>query len=187
MVSPTANFFLAIENNSNTAAVATVHEMMREQMALHCHDGVVKRVYLYHAEAQYIAPPHPDSLPGTPASVRYRRTETQLPGYCMTYKKKDIINVVLQECNRGNFAIAHTLVCDRKIAGVGALTYLIKQTKLFAYVPERRTYTGKRNKTTSDDVMIAVIMSIYLALQYSERTADFVGKDRLPWRLLIST
>lgn len=181
---PNANFFLAIENNNNTAAVATVYEMIREG----CTTGVLyrdvaDRLYLYYAEAQYIAPPNPDAIPGT--ATKNRRSESLLPGYCMTYKKRDIVNIVLRDLNAGRFYVSYALGAGgRKINGVNMLSHLIRQSKTFVYVPDKKTYTGKRDKLTSDDAMIAVIMSIYMRMAYAMRVSDFVGREQLPWLML---
>ena len=183
---PGANFFLAIENNNNTAAVATVYQMIREAASTGVlYRDVADRLYLYYAEAQYIAPPNPDAIPGTANAVKNQRSESLLPGYCMTYKKRDIVNIVLRDLNAGRFYISHALGRgDRKINGVNMLSYLIRQSKTFVYVPDKKTYTGKRDKNRSDDAMIAVIMSIYMRMAYAMRVSDFVGREQLPWLIL---
>lgn len=179
------NFFLAIENNNNTAAVAQVYGMIREAAnTTVLNPNVVDHLYLYYAEAQYVMPPNLNAIPGTDF-VKKHSSETLLPGYCMTYKKHEIVNVVLRELNAGNFYISHGLGKGaKKINGVDMLSYLIRQSKSFVYVPNKKTYTGKRDRHTSDDTMIAVIMSIYMLTTYASRVSDFVGSDKLPWMIL---
>ena len=102
-----------------------------------------------------------------------------LPGYALTNTKRYIMEEVLTMCNNKQFKVSAYLP-DTKIEKEFPLNYLIKQSKMFKWVPLKRTHTGK-SKNVSDDLVIAFIMRIYLATRYGDHVDDFIKSVRLPW------
>lgn len=162
---PNLSFFVFIENNSSISSVGIVYNSLRSMEFFSFVD-----VFLYYSE------PSCNSAQKIP-----------VPGYSMTKDKKNIVAKVLKLFNE------HRVGIDCNIPTVNPgnhhpINYLMTQCRTYRYCPDTKTYTGKIRRKTSDDLITATILSIYMAVMYGPRVNDFKRGDKLlPWKKITTT
>lgn len=174
-------FFIAIENNCQMSNVARIYEEIKKQWS-----------YDFPGWLYYTASKIVDDLS--------RAKNNLLPGYGMTTSKRKIIGEVLYLFNNRQVKLSYTMPCDNKTStstirngsGLNPLEYFLSECQTFRWVPEKRTYQGKIKRLATDDLMIAVLMSIYFSKSYGTVVDKFVFPNPnqipqpLPWRPIVS-
>lgn len=160
------SFFIAIEHNNFLYNVASIYKTLKTIR------NPYYDIYLYHTTASILK------------KNMKLKDEPLLPGYCMTGSKKGIVNEVLTKCNRNELKISAYMPCQ-KIRGIHPIPYLLDQCRSFKWLPNKNTWSGKLTRETSDDLVIAAIMSIYFAMRYGMYTLEFKGKSKIPpWQMI---
>lgn len=158
------NFFIAIENNNNQSSVATLYNTLEKQFLMLPN---THRMFLYRTESKMVD------------ENKCCKSFDLLPGYALTNTKRYIMEEVLNACNAKHFKVSAHLP-DTKVENEFPINYLVKQCKTFKWCAIKRTHTGK-SRNSSDDLVIAFIMSIYLATRFGDHVEDFITSFRLPW------
>lgn len=145
------NFFMCIENNSHVNDIAVIYRAIIEKWDPYKLNG-----FLYHMDGRKV------------------NEHIMFPGYCMTTRKRTIFKHILTQCNTKQFKVSAYLPCYHNIRKTHPLEYLLSECKTFRWVLEKRSYDGKIKRNTTDDLVIAFIMSIYFCITYRPHLQDFL-------------
>lgn len=143
-------YFIILENNSSQACAQSIYSMISKYMD----QNVKHRSYLYY------------SVPNGGVSNRDPMTlttqNTVMPGYRLDQNKTQIVWHIMNRCNNRRVKIwAH-------LGGTTSSNLLLMerfkfQAQTFSMDDSSRTYSGKKTRTTSDDLIISFIMSVYFS------------------------
>lgn len=137
--------FVAVENNSQRNSVAIIHEQLKK-----CFKDSDIQVCLY----------------CTPTENRMTKQLSKRAGYTLL-NKFTIFSQTIQYINEkliwfSNQLYSYYLHLDR----VNEIDYLTQNMQNFKFSPQEKKFSGKSSSST-DDLVVALIMSVYLARTYS--------------------
>lgn len=165
------NFFVAVENNSQQSAVALIHQQL-ENIVLNYQKKVRFSIYAF----------------VTLKMAQNRRIQ----GYNLGKEKSDVFRAIIGFLN-------HLGVQFSRIIGVSLtqhitsssgekrhqtiIEHLLEECNYFRYDSQKRSYTGKTERTGSDDLVVALVMAIFLAKNYSDTIYNYkyAGAVKYPW------
>lgn len=155
-------FFLAVENNNQRNNCTLIYEKLRD-----CFRSSDIQVYLYY----------------TPVEDKMTKQMKKRAGYTLL-NKFTIFSQTIQFINEKLVwfsKLLHSYYLHQ--AGKNEIEYLRQNLSVFKFSPQEKKFSGKSNSTT-DDLVVAKVMSIYLARTYDSAIRSENWLSVSPWTLI---
>ena len=156
------NFFIAIENNSSQAGAAQIHLRMSSLNAS-INDNSNVNIYLY-------------------LTKRLKNKKVQL-GYNLGSEKRTIFSLGINMSNEKKFFFSSMIgTCRMDNSNVTIMNHFIYECTNLRFNSQKRSYSGKITRNTSDDLVTAYLCAIMLCKTYSDQTLDYKSQFIVyPW------
>ena len=157
-------FFIAVENNCQRSNCVAIYDKVKQ-----CFRNSDIKVYLY----------------STPVENKITKVLNKRAGYSLL-NKFTIFSQTIQFINE-NFLWFSNLLHSHHLnkSGKNEIEYLTRNMTDFKFFPQEKKFTGK-STNSSDDLVVALVMSIFLARSYTSCVKNSSWLSMSCWELVSS-
>ena len=158
------NFFVAVENNSAQAGVAQIHQKFSE-LVNHTSDRLEYAMYLY--------------------MTRNRRKNNKVVfGFNLGIEKSAIFSLGINMSNNKRIYFSSMIGAHARNSpsSMTIMSHFLEECTHLKFNHNKRSYSGKITRTSSDDLVTSYLCAIMLCKSYSHLTFTYKTQYRVyPW------